>query len=64
MAELFPEFDKKTRVNTCRDCGHREVWTYTNMIISYCNARPSNRTANGMEKVRAKDPACHRYEER
>lgn len=41
---------------TCRQCGHRlrACWGHA----SYCEARKSNRTLNGLLKIKANQPAC------
>ena len=36
----------------CGDCAHRERWECGSKVISYCNKIKSNRTANGMMKVK------------
>lgn len=46
----------------CRTCKHRQPWECGSMTIQYCGARGSNRTDNGLLKIRAKDPACVLYE--
>lgn len=46
---------------TCRTCEHRERWECGSKIISYCNARHSNRTDNGLKKVKCNDTACDYY---
>lgn len=43
---------------TCRDCDHRERWQCGSIVIQYCGVRKSNRTDNGLLKIRCKDKAC------
>lgn len=46
----------------CRNCKHRQPWKCNSVIIQYCTVRTSNRTDNGLLKIKAKNPACWRYE--
>ena len=48
---------------TCRSCKFRERHQMGLSTIQYCGIRPSNRTENGLLKIRAKDRACPKYEE-
>jgi hypothetical protein len=45
---------------TCRTCDNR-VRHYYNKSTYYCKAHESGRTANGLLKVKANQPACIRY---
>ena len=42
----------------CRYCAHRERWECGSKIISYCNKIKSNRTFNGLRKIKCKDAGC------
>lgn len=48
---------------TCKTCEHRQRWQCGGTIIQYCGARKSNRTENGLLKIKAKDAACPLYVE-
>ena len=48
---------------TCRHCSHRERWECGSKVVSYCNKQKSNRTENGMKKVKCTTLACGYYEE-
>lgn len=48
---------------TCRTCQHRQRWQCGGTIIQYCGARKSNRTENGLLKIKTKDAACPLYVE-
>ena len=61
--KLFEIEEKKDIItNTCRTCEHRQRWECGSKIIQYCAKRKSNRTDNGLLKIRAKDTACFLYE--
>lgn len=49
--------------NTCRNCKYRERWECGSKIISYCSKRHSNRTNNGLLKVKCNSPACLLFEQ-
>ena len=57
----LPE-QEAAKSQTCRNCVHRERHEMGSMVISYCGIRKSNRTQNGLKKIRAKDPACAGFE--
>jgi len=59
-AEFTPEQPEKTG-HTCNDCQHRQRWQCGGRVIQYCGVRKSNRTDNGLLKIKCKDPACHLY---
>jgi hypothetical protein len=48
---------------TCRTCLNRQRWLCGVRIIQYCGVRRSNRTENGLLKIKAKDAACAAYKE-
>lgn len=61
--ELFEiESRKKEITTTCKTCKHREKWECGSKIIQYCGVRKSNRTENGLLKIKCKDAACPLYE--
>ena len=47
----------------CRTCKHRQRWKCGVSIIQYCGVCKSNRTDNGLLKIKCKTPACFLYEE-
>jgi hypothetical protein len=61
--KLFEIADKKTSEKTCRTCAHRQRWEMNSKIIQYCSVRKSNRTTNGLLKIKCKNKACELYEE-
>src|SRR6478609_10636746 len=59
MSTLFDlaTVDPKKPADTCRSCVHRQRWQCGGSIIQYCAARKSNRTDNGLLKIKVTDPA-------
>jgi hypothetical protein len=51
--------DKKL---TCLSCKHRQRWECNSVVVQYCGVRKSNRTENGLLKIKCKDAACVAYE--
>lgn len=45
-------------MHTCRQCANRQRWQRGGSIIQYCGVRKSNRTNNGLLKIKVTDPAC------
>lgn len=45
----------------CRTCAHRQRWECGGSIIQYCGVRKSNRTFNGLMKIKVTNPACAAY---
>jgi len=60
--EGYVEPKKPTKF--CRTCKHRQRMTadWSNSVWQYCSVRRSNRTQNGLLKIKAKNPACDLYE--
>jgi len=50
--------------NTCNDCEHRERHQCNSKVFQYCGIRKSNRTDNGLLKIKCKDVACTLFEEK
>jgi len=46
---------------TCNTCEHRQRWKCGGSIIQYCSVRKSNRTENGLLKIKCKTKACLQY---
>jgi len=60
--ELFPELQTKpTEQKTCLTCQHRQRWQCNSKVFQYCGARKSNRTENGLLKIKCKTVACTIY---
>ncbi len=59
--ELFPDEPKQKITLTCRSCEHRQRWHCNSVIVQYCGIRRSNRTQNGLLKIKCKDKACGMY---
>lgn len=55
------EIETKLPDTFCRTCKHRESHSCGSMIIQYCGARKSNRTDNGLLKIKCKTVACALY---
>jgi hypothetical protein len=47
---------------TCNSCEHRQRWECNSKVFQYCGVRKSNRTDNGLLKIKCKDAACPLYE--
>jgi hypothetical protein len=56
---LFPE--QNLTGLTCNSCQNRQRWGAGNKVIQYCGVRKSNRTENGLLKIKCKDQACTMY---
>ncbi len=59
MDKLFEDINKD---KTCLSCRHRERREYGNSIIQYCGIIKSNRTENGLLKIKCKKQACDLWE--
>ena len=62
---LFSLPDVKTLLAaglTCNSCEHRQRWECNSKVFQYCGIRKSNRTDNGLLKIKCKDAACPLYE--
>jgi hypothetical protein len=57
----MPPIEPSKPTNTCRSCMHRQRWNIGGSIIQYCSARKSNRTTNGLLKIKVTDAACTLY---
>lgn len=51
----------KEKGETCRNCIFL-VRNYYNENLKYCAKLKSNRTGNGMRKIKSGDPACTMFE--
>ena len=66
MDDLFDNYgyvEKPKPTKTCRTCRHRQRWQCCGSVFQYCGIRKSNRTSNGLLKIKVKNPACELYEE-
>jgi hypothetical protein len=50
------------KLNTCKKCKHIQPWDFNGKTFHYCGIRKSNRTGNGLLKVKCKDIACRHFE--
>jgi len=46
---------------TCNSCEYRERHECGSKVFQYCGNRRSNRTANGLLKIKCKTVACSLY---
>lgn len=58
----IPEESPPKPTTFCRTCKHRQRWQCGGSIIQYCGVRKSNRTFNGLLKIKVTNPACAAYE--
>ena len=58
MKTLFDIEEIKPTGNTCRHCIHAQGWECGSKVIYYCEIRKSNRTDNGLLKIKLKNIAC------
>ncbi|SFG56026.1 hypothetical protein SAMN05216383_12043 [Prevotella sp. KH2C16] len=65
MSDLFnvPPQVKPNSTKFCRTCLYRQRWECGNSVIQYCSKRKSNRTFNGLLKIKVTNPACSFYED-
>lgn len=59
---LFVLPDEKKAGLTCNTCKHRERHECNSKVFQYCGVRKSNRTDNGLLKIKCKTPACPLYQ--
>ena len=59
IEEQVPQIE--TQKNTCKTCEHRQRWECNSKVFQYCGVRKSNRTENGLLKIKCKDAACPLY---
>jgi len=57
------EFEHENIDKKCNSCMFRERWAMGIGLETsqYCSVRPSNRTKNGLLKIKASDAACPKY---
>jgi len=48
---------------TCKDCLHRQRWECNSKVFQYCGITKSNRTYNGLLKIKCKTTACGKFEQ-
>lgn len=61
MSDKLFEIEPITPGLTCWLCVNRQRWHCGSKVIQYCGARKSNRTTNGLLKIKARGPACELY---
>ena len=65
-ATLFENEDLKPKdqiavLLTCNSCEHRQRHQCNSKVFQYCGIRKSNRTNNGLLKIKCKTTACALY---
>ena len=64
--DQIPLFEIEEQVpnttTTCKDCEHRQRWECNSKVFQYCGVRKSNRTSNGLLKIKCKDASCPLFE--
>ena len=55
------ETKKERPLHRCRGCKHMVTHFY-NKGFKYCQLQRSNRTGNGLKKIKANDPSCIKFE--
>lgn len=63
MNGLFVSQDETKPAKFCRTCAHRQRWECESKVIQYRGKRKSNRTFNGLLKIKVTNNACELYEE-
>lgn len=64
QANLFDLTEVENKLNpelTCNTCEHRQRWQCNSKVVQYCAVRKSNRTENGLLKIKCKNAACSLY---
>ena len=64
MDKLFDidSVPKKHREERCKECEHFTVLEYdTGKRIFYCSLHKSNRTLNGLQKIKANQESCDAF---
>ena len=46
----------------CNECRHGKRWQCGGKVFWYCHARTSNRTDNGLLKIKARQGACELFD--
>jgi len=59
---LLFEIEENKSFLTCNSCKHRQRWECGSKIIQYCGVRKSNRTENGLLKIKCNLKSCALYE--
>ena len=62
LFDILPHVPQKP-TKFCRTCAHRQRWECESKVIQYCAKRKSNRTFNGLLKIKVTNPACELYKE-
>ena len=64
---LFEEQDENEgkTIKTCRQCKNRQRWMedHSTKVSQYCRVIKSNRTSNGLKKIKVTNKACALFEE-
>ena len=62
LSEIFDTLSEFS--GTCKTCEHRQRHQMGSKIIQYCGTRISNRTQNGLLKIKCKNKSCHLYKKK
>lgn len=65
MLNLFTSEQTRIEDRTCKTCKHRQRWgfEYGTKVTQHCSLQADNRNRTGFKTIKAKNPACYRYEE-
>ncbi len=63
LFKITAPVEKPKRTETCGTCKYRQSYEYdsSGIIHQYCKVRKSNRTINGLLKIKCKNEACLMY---
>ena len=53
-----------SKLDICGNCKHRERHQCNSKVFQYCGIRKSNRTNNGLLKIKCKDKACELFKKK
>jgi len=51
-AKFYSEMAEDKPKGYCKDCKHRQRWQCNTKVIQYCGITKSNRTFNGLKKIK------------
>lgn len=58
------QYEFKNDSQICRNCKFAQPWECGSKVIYYCSQLRSNRTDNGLKKIKLKDAACTLFKKR
>ena len=59
-----PKYEFENKSDCCRNCKFAQAWECGSKVIHYCIKLRSNRTDNGLQKIKLKNPACMLFKEK